>query len=558
MKKRRTKILIILLSYLVISFIVLYYGTTTKLKFSHAPGFYEHEIQLELLGAEYNDVFYTLDGSEPTRDSKEYTGPILIYDMSNNENIYASRADVSTGLYDSLVTEYTGKKSEYRIPDYLVDKCCVVRAAIIDQNGKIIEQISGSYFIGYDAKENYENLYMASIITDPNNLFDYEKGIYVTGKAFDNIKDRIPELYETPASWWWWDANYSGRGREWEREAHVSIWNLQREEVVSQDCGIKIQGKGSRALLPKTLGVVARTEYSGVDELEGDIFGTGNNSRKIKIFSGGTDCNYKIKDYVVHSMVSDLSFSTMKFIPCALFLDGEYWGCYYLTENYDKDYVADYYGVDPDSVIIQKADMLSEGVEDDIVLYREMRKYIAESDMTDEQNYIEACKLIDIESYIDYYASQIFIARYGDWPIGNEACWRTRGIDYNKPYADGKWRWMLYDVNSGGLTLDCIERDTIAEVKEADVVFNSLWENDNFRKQFLDRLVYISEEVYKKEKYDFVIDAYLDIMVPPIEDSMRRFQGERHTDKIIANAENMRIFFDRRKEFIKVLVEKYS
>ena len=50
----------------------------------------------------------------------------------------------------------------------------------------------------------------------------------------------------------------------------------------------------------------------------------------------------------------DRAVETQEFIRCNVFLNGEYWGIYWLNEKYDARYLDYYYGVSKDNVIIIK------------------------------------------------------------------------------------------------------------------------------------------------------------------------------------------------------------
>lgn len=58
--------------------------------------------------------------------------------------------------------------------------------AQFDSEGMCVSEASAVYFVGYDRKPVYEGMPIISIITDPDNLFDYERGIYVTGALYEN------------------------------------------------------------------------------------------------------------------------------------------------------------------------------------------------------------------------------------------------------------------------------------------------------------------------------------------------------------------------------------
>ena len=50
-----------------------------------------------------------------------------------------------------------------------------------------------------------------------------------------------------------WNANYKNKGRNWEREAEIHIFDTEQKLVLSQKAGIRIQGGASRSFNPKSL-----------------------------------------------------------------------------------------------------------------------------------------------------------------------------------------------------------------------------------------------------------------------------------------------------------------
>ena len=275
---------------------------------------------------------------------------------------------------------------------------------------------------------------------------------------------------------------------------------------------------------------------------------------KIVLFAGGDDNLFKLKDYLVNTMVQDLPFATMDFIPCAAFLDGEYWGMYFITEDYNAAYIHDHYQVDPDNIIMIKATGLdqadlAEGNEEDYNEYKEMLAFIGEHDMSDSANYNHACDLIDMESYIDYYATEIYIARYGDWPSGNFSLWRTRENDGSR-YGDTKWRYMLFDVNSYGIGKNSLSNDTLSYVLTEDSTFFALYQNEEFRRQFANRLLYIGREVFAPEKCNQFLDQYAQTLKEPIAASNMRFYMDEKNDEFEQNVTNIKAFFENRYDVV--------
>lgn len=486
------------------------------ISFSRQSGYYDSAFNLTIQGGNGNRIYYTLDGSEPATDDFLFdkNSPIYIDDATNRANTYSTRTDISTVSRDTLY---------FAVPDYNIDKCNVVRASVFDDNGNCLDSITGVYFVNFQNKSAYEGIYTASIVTDPGNLFDAYSGIYVTGAMTQS------------------GANYLNRGRDWEREAVVTIFDSDHNSVLTQECGIRIKGGQSRHYAQKSFHCFARTEYSGSSVFQADLFGTNIYPHEFDFYAGGNDSSFKIKDYLANTLEQDLAFSTMDYIPCAVFLNGEYWGVYYISENYGAEYISDHYNVNPDNVIMVKVDSLAEGIDSDIDLYFDMKEFISYNYMSDPENYEKACELIDMDSFIDYYAAQIYIARSSDWPNQNYALWRTRKKD-NSPYGDCKWRWMLYDVNYGCLDLGLLDADTLENTLSKDRMFYSLFQNEDFRRRFAERILYIGQEIYPPEKYDTLIDHYVRTMRTPLMESNRRFYMDTKSDGFDPYVENIRGF----------------
>ncbi len=558
-------IIVALISCLILGMFILY-DYNNQFRFSVKSGFYDNSFNLEILGSKHYDVYYTLDCSTPTKKSNKYEGPIHIKDRTSEPNEYAQRDDVSTGLLTDLVELYALDEnfSDNVVPQHNVDKCTVVRAVRYDNNGKKVDEISASYFVGPNIKEKYNNLTVISIATNPDNLFDYNDGIYVNGVDFDNYCETFDEPSHGSQWWevWWkfWPANYRRSGMESERDVRVDVLGSDESILLSQTCGMRVHGNGSRAKLPRSLKLISREQYSGSRYFPCDLLENGIDAHKYLLFGGADDNICKLIDYLANSMESELNFATMDFKPCFLFLEGEYWGTYYITDIYDKDYIEMNYKVPRDNVVIWKEGEISEGNEEDLDLYTEMVSFINGNDMSVDANYKKACEMIDINSYADYFAAQVFRARIGDWPGGNIGAWRSRSINPNSKYQDGKWRWMLYDVNSEEKYpyTDVLENDTIENIiNNETTMFGSLIQNEEFRHLFCDRLLYIENNIYTEEDVNRFIDDYYEQMLEPLCLSSERFNEDDKRDEIIQNAESMRTFLLNRHIYIDKLIVKH-
>lgn len=284
-----------------------------ELRFSAPSGFYDQPFYLEISAGEESEIYYTLNGSMPDRDSLatiKYEGPIYLENVTDRDNVWASASDMSEYFYDEA-------------PEYKVDKGNVVRAIAYDSDGRAGEVLSGTYFIGLP-REKYDNIAVVSLIVDPDDFWGYEKGIYIKGITQDLYPEVAdPEKVDQVT----FAANYNMRGREWERICDTEWFFPDNSFVQKQRVGIRIKGNYSRSFAQKSFNLFAREEY-GENRFEIDFWNEPDRQTKedaISLFAGGfSDKGTKLKDALVSELVSDLDVTAPRTRPCVVFLDGEY------------------------------------------------------------------------------------------------------------------------------------------------------------------------------------------------------------------------------------------
>ena len=116
-------------------------------------------------------------------------------------------------------------------------------------------------------------------------------------------------------------------------------------QLLDKECGVRIQGGGGRGYLPRSLNLYARRQYDEEGRFYTDLFGTNYMADTVTLFAGGGDVTSKLRDRLAAGLIRGRNFGTMHFEPYIMFLNGEYWGVYWLTEKYDNVFVAYYYDV---------------------------------------------------------------------------------------------------------------------------------------------------------------------------------------------------------------------
>lgn len=490
--------------------------------FSAESGFYEEPFYLELSAEEGSLIFYTLDGSTPSEDGFLYTEPIYIEDISDHEDIYSDNPDMS----DYFCSVYEEKS----------DKGMVVRAISINAEGEASEIVNATYFVGFENKAGYDNISIISLVVEPDDFFGDENGIYVVG---GDHKAGIEGAY----------LNYLNKGKEWEREVDLTFFDENHEKLFSQACGVRIQGSSKRFYSQKSLTINTRYKY-GEPYLKENIFG--DSYQISKIVMKGT-LHYIPREAFPYELVKDRDIGVQDTLYSAVFINGEYWGLYTIKEKYTAKYFEEHYGIDRDNIALLKQSVLEEGTPEDEVEYHQMLNFAGENDMSIPENYKKICSMMDVQSFIDFICTQTYICNmdYAAWH--NVYTWRTKEVGEH-PYEDGKWRWLLYDVDySAGadvytnLDVDALRGDmpyndfTAAD----DTLLKALLANEEFKQQFVNTFLDLCNTSFDKEYVLPLIDEYDALLSEPMQASMERFNYDGFYEEVMS-LDSMRTFYENR------------
>ncbi len=153
----------------------------------------------------------------------------------------------------------------------------------------------------------------------------------------------------------------------------------------------------------------------------------------------------KFRDVLNQRLVENRDIGILRAIPCQVFLNGEYWGLYNLQEWVGGSYIENNYGVPKENTVVIKNAKVVDGEEEDYQLYEQVVDFAENHDLSLCENYEKMKSYLDIQSYIDYYCFQIYVANC-DSVTNNYARWRSKTVKDHE-YQDGRWRWILYDID---------------------------------------------------------------------------------------------------------------
>ena len=585
------------------------------LAFSAYTGVYGEAFYLTMDAYEDSmEIYYTLDGSNPADSSTatKYTTAILVDSRTGAENVVSA---IDPVLFSGSFN-YASKNSfrcEISAPDKAaVDKCTVVRAVARQKDGVLSEEVSATYFIG-TMEEHIKGLAKSceaagmplaviSISANYDDFFSEKAGIYMKGRIFT---EALKQYIVQKGSVWdgevarSLDANYKRKGRGWEREVRVSFMECTPEEiteVLTQTCGIRIQGNYSRSDLQKGLRLYAREDY-GKKNFKYAFFGEdyvnqeGETMDKFKtlVLRNGGNCAFtaKYNDTFWQSLVEGLDCGTQKSRPCVVYLNGEYWGLYVLQEDYTDNHMENLYGVDNKEVVIYKGDAealklgykldvgdIPEGEAESYYMNELLAFFDSHDDLSSDATYEEFCRLVDPQSVRDYFAVQCWINNKWDWPGKNWSMWKTITSDgAEDSYGDGRWRFLFYDMEFGGVSGGADARtNTIKEDNykpeglldfdtdnPAVLCFAYCMTNAGFRRDFNQTLLGLSNGVLEQERALARLKEFEAIYGPLFEQFYERYPGSGSAENALeggyASSRCIREFLEQRKGYILQMVE---
>ena len=499
-------------------------GAVSAPTFSAPSGFYGTDFALTLSAGANTTIRYTTDGSDPLTSptAQDYTSAITVKDRTNEPNIYS--ANVEDDNSATSISRGTG----YKKPPFNVDKATVVRAAAKNADGTYSRVASQTYFITSGSLSQYKNTTVVSLVTDPDNLFDPDKGIYVTGNQY--LQWKKSGSYDAKKSVWDTDnvCNYFSHGRDWEREASITVFR-DGKSIAEQNMGIRIKGASTRNTSQKSFHLYARSDY-GASKLECAVIPDnrdwqGNLIEKydsISLRAVGEEG--RLRDGFAQKLVADRAdLATQAMTQCAVFINGEYWGLYEMIEKLSDYFIETNYGIDKKDVAMIKNGELEEGKQEELDSFNSFCERYSKLDMSNDANYKAVCDFIDVDSFIDHYAAGLYLGTY-DWPNRNCAMWRNTGeaIEGN-PYSDGKWRFISFDydytmgktyADFGGVEgyaydsfrhMESIDR---TEKLAPTNLFLNLLKNKDFRDKFANVYCDYANYVLTPEKANAMADIY--------------------------------------------------
>ncbi|MBU9727008.1 CotH kinase family protein [Diplocloster modestus] len=370
------------------------YVKNGSVEFSVSDTFLSEDTELALTAdAVYSssyDIYYTLDGSTPDLESPLYEKPLL---LEAGDTVRA-------------------------VP---------VKARVCYKN-TLSDVVTKTYFVGKNADQRYTTL-IASITTDPENLYDPVTGIMMEGPNTE-----------------YGFKNFDQRGDEWIRGANVEMFDETGNKIIDQKIGLGISGGYSANYFPKSLKLDANEIYDKenpkfeypffASEETVSLQSSGRKFNHLVLRNSGNDLySTLIRWNLASSLAKEIGMApVMSARPVTVYLNGEYYGLLQMQDSYSSYNLAQQLHVEKYEV--EKF----ESSERECAEAAGYAEYLY-SDLNVASNREHLEELVDMDNFLTYYAFQLMVNNF-DWPQKNYAAYRT-----NKEGADNRIRFLLFDTD---------------------------------------------------------------------------------------------------------------
>ncbi len=338
----------------------------------------------------------------------------------------AIRYTTNGALPDANSTVYAGA-----LP---IDKSTIIRAQVFKDGAPVGDVYTKSYLVvSYD-----QTIPVMSIVADWNDL---------------NTLHAFPEE----------------RGKEWERPINLEYFAPGGAVQFNVKAGVRIHGNFSRIYSPKkSYRLYFSKSYGGPGNLEYPLFPDSPVTKfdKLVLRAGFQDTFFHrgipglsdkhlsaryINDQVVRNLHRDMGQPIAHGTWVLLYLNGEFWGLYNLTERIDQQFLRSYSDKDSEWNIIAKESGWENGVwynreevkEGDYIGWEENQNWVGSADFSVPGNLGVLQNRVDMENVFSYLFLEAYVQNL-DWPDSNWTIYRR--MDPGAKGNEGKWRMMVWDA----------------------------------------------------------------------------------------------------------------
>lgn len=302
-----------------------------------------------------------------------------------------------------------------------------------------------------------------------------------------------------------------------ESEVHFEYFEKDGKVGVEFPGSIRVAGAGTRTYPQKSLNIYLRGGY-GQSSVTYPFFDNYDITEfsSLTIRNSGQDVNSAhIRTSFAEMAVEGMLLDNPQQKPVAVYINGRYWGMYWLCENQNEDFYAARHNLDRDNIeMIKRNAYPLSGTKTEI---KAVRSYARTHNMANEEYYQKFITMVDEDSIIDYIIAQTF---FGNGDMFNQKYWRETNYEV-------EWRLIFYDLDlamyskTSNLFSRYFKKDGVPSangtITNMDITY-ALQQNAGWREKLIERYAYLLNTTLSQES----VLSLFDSMVAEIESEMPR------------------------------------
>jgi hypothetical protein len=323
--------------------------------------------------------------------------------------------------------------------------------------------------------------------------------------------------------------------------ASFALYDENGQQVFQQDIGLAMTGGLSLSLREqKSFAIYARSQY-GKSTMAYPFFDNRDFTeyKSLVLRMGGRDTSKtKLNTYISLGLVDgQMNVMTQAAKPCVVYINGQYWGVYYLMEKRNKYMVAQHEGVTDESVtdainlVKGSGGVVNNGSNEG---YLEIYNYVISHDMSIKENYDWVAARLDTDSFMDMMINEIYIANNDP---GN--------MQYYQVPPDGLWTQIYQDLDNAFYSFDTLALRMDPATTGSDI-FNGLLKYKPWQDAFIERFAWAMENIYKPDRVTAMIDEAANAIRGEVAAEHERWSELPTPDEWEAGVQAMKSFAQKR------------
>lgn len=391
--------------------------------------------------------------------------------------------------------------------------------------------------------KNKNHLPVVSILTDPDDFFSYENGIYVLGSDADFLSSAkfYPFAWHKPA-------NFT-RSENDNRKVHFSFFDEKGNCCFQSYVYAEISGNATRCFPQKSLRISADKNI-GSKKLKYSFFKNKFIYKTLVLRNGGNDNTKSLfRDMLMQEIMSENGLTVSDFLPCEMYLNGEYWGIHFLQNRMDEDFIAERYNVKSKNVTIAENWKFAAGSETEI---NHLNKLVSNKNLSYEMIESE----IDMDDFTRFLIGELFFANT-DWPENNLKMFKISGKN------ESKWKFAFFDLDYGFgyIGPDAVKTDMFHFLMQKNDPFSRIFkicmESKEFKKMFKSKFEFYLFEKFTPSSLKKKIAEIEGQLAPCIDDHTMRWQKPADKEQWKKEVSVLNDFAESRSGVLIRQIEKY-